>query len=118
MSLTLADAAGTDKENTMEIAIAGGGSLGRVVGRSPGGWRPGSLTWGELLGLEPRLAEVGTAVKAFGRCSRPTAWRSIRATLGQYVGWDSVNAKHPILGSAAAYDSALGYVLGVTRAGR
>jgi len=96
----------------------GGGSLGRVVGRSPGGWRPGSLPWSELLGLEPRLAEVGTAVMVFGRSSRPTAWRSIRATLDQYVGWDSVNAKHPVLGTAAAYDSALGHVLSVAGLGR
>lgn len=94
----------------MGITVEGGGALGRVSGRAWAGWRPPRLTWDTLVSLEPGLAGVEVTVALLGRRPRPAEWRGIRATAGQYVGWDGVNRRHPVLGSTAAYDAALAHL--------
>jgi|GEM_PF-6805732 len=80
------------------------------------------LTWQKLTQLEPRLLEVlkqAQAVKDdksersfcanrvwFGYDEPGPGPRGLKSKVSSLVGWCSVNAGHPVLGSSEAYDLA------------
>lgn len=97
----------------MEITVDGGGSLGRVAGRSPGGWWPPRLTWDLLVQLEPRLALAEATVAPPGRRAWASRCKTIRTTVAALVGWDSPHAGHPVLGSSTSHDVAFDHLMDV-----
>lgn len=80
------------------------------------------LTWHKLAQLEPRLSEVLKQAQAirddrsdssfcanrvwFGYDEPGPGPRGFKSKVSSLVGWCSVNAGHPVLGSSEAYDLA------------
>jgi hypothetical protein len=74
------------------------------------------VTWGELVGLEPRLNEVLWQARAAGagcRC-REDAQRTLapfRGAVAELVGFRGRHRDHPVLGSVGAYEVAYWRIL-------
>jgi hypothetical protein len=96
----------------MDRVYDGGGLLGRLDGRSWCRWRP---TWEELLALEPALAVAESPVVLAGRPLRAAEWRFVEGVVGDHVGLFGVNAAHPLLGEAAAYEAVMDYLRGLSK---
>jgi hypothetical protein len=73
--------------------------------------RLSGITWGDLTALEPQLGELlWTARHACVTCRRwsdvARAFAPLRNTLAELVGFAGKHQRHPILGSAGAYQVA------------
>jgi anti-anti-sigma factor len=73
--------------------------------------RAHGLTWGELVGLEPRLAELLWQAREAGASCRawedlPRVFTPFRNAVAELVGFRSRHSRHPILGSVGAYEVA------------
>jgi anti-anti-sigma factor len=69
------------------------------------------LTWGELAGMEPRLAELLWQARAAGaRCRDwedvPQTFAPFRNAVAEIVGFQGKHRGHPVLGSVGAYEVA------------
>jgi anti-anti-sigma factor len=69
------------------------------------------LTWGELAGMEPRLAELLWQARAAGaRCRGwedvPQTFAPFRNAVAALVGFQGRHRGHPVLGSVGAYEVA------------
>jgi hypothetical protein len=69
------------------------------------------ITWSDLTALEPQLGELlWTARHACVTCRRwadvDQAFAPLRSTLTELVGFNGKHHRHPILGSAGAYEVA------------
>jgi anti-anti-sigma factor len=69
------------------------------------------VTWAELAGLEPRLAELLWQARAAGAgCHSweevPQAFAPFRHAVAEVVGFRSGHSEHPVLGSVGAYEVA------------
>jgi hypothetical protein len=71
--------------------------------------RTHGVTWGELVGQEPRLNELLWQARAAGagcRCREHVerAFAPFRSAAAELVGFMSNNSRHPVLGSVGAYE--------------
>lgn len=66
-------------------------------------WSQPTLTWSELVGIEPRLAALESMTRAVPRRYRSwQRWESIKRTLRKLAGWE---AEQPLLRTSAAYNA-------------
>jgi hypothetical protein len=73
--------------------------------------RPAGITWGDLTTLEPRLEELlWAARRASVSCRRwsevDPAFVPFRSALTELIGFAGGHHRHPVLGSAGAYQVA------------
>jgi hypothetical protein len=73
--------------------------------------RAHGLTWGELAGMEPRLAELLWQARVAGaRCRGwedvPQAFAPFRNAVAEILGFRGKHRGHPVLGSVGAYEVA------------
>jgi anti-anti-sigma factor len=87
---------------------------GRGMNRSPNVHdleRKHGITWGDLVGMEPRLAELLWQARSAG--ARCRGWEEVRQAFAPFrnavaevVGFQSKHRGHPVLGSVGAYEVA------------
>lgn len=94
----------------MDFAYDAAGHL-CLSGRSITRWRP---TWRQLATLEPALATAEATVAFTGRPLRRAEWLTVEGIVGDRVGPFGVNALDPLLGEAAAYETAMNHLRAVS----